>query len=26
MNMRYTRLAVFGAVVLVGSLLLSFWV
>jgi lysophospholipase L1-like esterase len=26
MSMRYTRLAVFGAVVLVGSLLLSFWV
>jgi lysophospholipase L1-like esterase len=26
MNMRYTRLAVFGAVVLVGSLLLSLWV
>jgi lysophospholipase L1-like esterase len=25
MSMRYTRLAVFGAVVLVGSLLLSFW-
>jgi lysophospholipase L1-like esterase len=26
MSMRYTRLAVFGVVVLVGSLLLSFWV
>src|SRR5262249_10245530 len=26
MSMRYTRLAIFGVVVLVGSLLLSFWV